>query len=105
MENFIEVQLGYSLKNVPIANQRDYKLQLIKRVEEFLGSVRWKFYWHSKQVEAARNQHQGNQQHGQQQEQQQQQQQQQLQQEPRNTYGFKTSTHPPRAEELKPFEN
>ena len=63
MEDFREVQLGYSLKNVPIANQRDYKLQLIMRVEEFLGRVRWKYFWYSKQVKAASNQNQGSQQH------------------------------------------
>ena len=44
MENFKEVQLGYSLKNVPIATQKDYILQLIKKVEEFLGRVRWKYF-------------------------------------------------------------
>ena len=37
-----EVNLGYSMKNIPITNEKSYKLQLIKKVEDFIKNIRWK---------------------------------------------------------------
>ena len=40
MENFREIKLSYSLKSIPIANERDYKFNLTSKVEQFLGRIR-----------------------------------------------------------------
>ena len=37
-----EVKFGYSMKNIPVPDEKSYKLQLIKRVEDFIKKIRWK---------------------------------------------------------------
>ena len=37
-----KLNLGYSTKNVPIPTERNYKLQLIEKIELFIKKIRWK---------------------------------------------------------------
>ena len=39
MERF---NFGYSIKNIPIPTQRQYKLQLIDKIEAVIKRMRWK---------------------------------------------------------------
>ena len=36
------VNLGYSKKNIPFANQKNYKIQLIEKIEALIRRMRWK---------------------------------------------------------------
>ena len=36
------INLGYSTKNVPIPNERSYKLQLVEKIESVIKAMRWK---------------------------------------------------------------
>ena len=36
------VNLGYSKKNIPFANQKNYKIQLIEKIEDPIRRMRWK---------------------------------------------------------------
>ena len=36
------INLGYSVKNIPIGNERSYKLQLIESAEALIRKMRWK---------------------------------------------------------------
>ena len=37
-----KVNFGYSMKNIPITDQKSYKLQLIVKVEYFIKKIRWR---------------------------------------------------------------
>ena len=37
-----KVNFGYSMKNIPIPDEKSYKLQLIQKVEDFIKWIRWK---------------------------------------------------------------
>ena len=37
-----KVNFGYSMKNIPIPNEKGYKLELIQKVEDFIKKIRWK---------------------------------------------------------------
>ena len=40
MEKF---SFGYSVKNIPIPSEREYKLQLMESIEKLIKKMRWKF--------------------------------------------------------------
>ena len=37
-----KVNFGYSMKNIPIPDEKMYKLQLTEKVENFIKKIRWK---------------------------------------------------------------
>ena len=39
------VNVGYSYKNIPIPDRHQYKLVLLRRIESFIKSMRWKAYF------------------------------------------------------------
>ena len=75
--NMEPVNLGYSTKNIPIAQPKDYLKCLLQKTESFLRRVRWKAYHFLKptQPEAAKE-----------------------------TFGFNTTKCPPPIKELETFE-
>ena len=36
-----KVNFGHSMKNIPIPDEKSYKLQLIQKVEAFIKKIRW----------------------------------------------------------------
>ena len=75
MERF---NFGYSTKNIPLANQHNYKLQLIEKVEAVINRKRWKALFINNGKDNA---------------------------EKIDTYGLKTANCPKQVRELIPFEN
>ena len=45
------VNLGYSIKNIPLANEHSYKLQLIEKIEAVIKKMRWKVILYKAQNE------------------------------------------------------
>ena len=41
------INFGYSVKNIPISNERSYKLQLIDKIEAVIKRMRWKAAFHN----------------------------------------------------------
>eukprot|EP00111_Clytia_hemisphaerica_P006802 TCONS_00019646-protein len=74
------LRFEYSYKNIPIPSERNYKIQLIEKVEKFIKRMRWK----AKFFDQADNE--------------------EIVQIP-ETYGLKTQKCPPQIRELIPFEN
>ena len=37
-----KVNFGYSMKKIPLPDEKSYKLQLIQKVEDFIKKIRWK---------------------------------------------------------------
>ena len=74
------VNLGYSTKNIPTAQSREYSKRLLEKTESFLRRVIWKAYHFLK---PATKNHPAN----------------------RDTFGFHTTTSPPPIKELDQFEN
>ena len=75
------VNLGYSMKNIPTAQPREYSKHLLEKTESFLRRVRWKAYHFLKP--ATKNHPPTN----------------------RDTFGFHTTTSPPPIKELDQFED
>jgi len=76
-----KVNLGYSLKNIPIPSQSSYLKSFISKVDSFIHRIRWKAYFFDK------NQEQDN------------------VNETKANYGFKSEKSPPQHKALIPFEN
>ncbi len=76
--NMEPVNLGYSTKNIPIVQPKEYLKCLVEKTESFLRRVRWKAYHFLKptQPEAAKE-----------------------------TFGFNTTKSPPPIKELEAFES
>ena len=72
------INLGYSLKNIPVANYRTYMKVLIEKVESFIKRIRWKLLFHDKPELAGKG---------------------------KITYGFKSPNNPEFQKDLAPFEN
>jgi hypothetical protein len=75
----------YSLKNIPILDEKSYTISLIEKVEHFIKRIRWKAHFFLKTETAADdevNNSQGN-----------------------NNFGFKTKNTPPFNPDLENFEN
>ena len=73
------VNLGYSIKNIPLANERSYKLQLVEKIEALIKKMRWKVILYKTQNENKDMK--------------------------RETFGLKTANCPTQVKELIPFEN
>ena len=74
------VNLGYSLKNIPIPSQKEYLNLLISQTEKFMKRMRWKlFFYKQKSVNAKSRVDAQN-------------------------FGFKSIKTPPSDTELKSFE-
>ena len=37
-----KVNFSYSMKNIPIPDEKSYKLQLIQKIEDLIKKIRWK---------------------------------------------------------------
>ena len=70
------INLGYSLKNIPMPTAKEYRKRLIEKVEIVIKKMRWKAIFAKGDLKAPE----------------------------RNTFGFKTKNCPPQVEELKAFE-
>ena len=42
--NMEQVTFNYSLKNIPIPNQKEYRLELINSVENFSSNLKWRCF-------------------------------------------------------------
>ena len=71
-----KLNLGYSLKNIPIPSQRSYKLKLMEKTEMVIKRMRWKAIFCDSEESV-----------------------------PKNTYGLKTLKTPSQVKELLAFEN
>ena len=45
IENFTEPYWGVSTNNIPIADKKEYNIQLIRSVNRFANRVRWKIFF------------------------------------------------------------
>lgn len=72
------MNLGYSLKNIPIASKKSYMKRMLEKTESFVRRMRWKALFFEKPEQFGPE---------------------------KATYGFKTSKAPPQMEHLIPFEN
>jgi hypothetical protein len=73
-----QVNFGYSLKNIPLPNKKEYKLSLISSAEKFIQSIRWRTYFYLNPDKAGNR---------------------------KETFGFKSSASPPNIPELKSLED
>ena len=71
------VNLGHSIKDIPVPNKKVYLQILINSVEKFIQNLRWKTLFYLKPSTK----------------------------EVKNTFGFKSTKTPPAVPELKPFED
>ena len=47
------INFGYSVKNIPLTNERNYKLQLIEKIEAVIKRMRWKATFYDARNERA----------------------------------------------------
>jgi hypothetical protein len=73
-----QVNLGYSTKNIPIPNQKEYFQRLITSAEKFIRSVRWRTFFYLNPP----NKH-----------------------DTKETYGFNSTRSPPNIPEIKQLED
>jgi hypothetical protein len=73
-----QVNLGYSTKNIPIPDKKEYLKRLISSAEKLIGRIRWRTYFFLKKD---------------------------TNKESKTTFGFCTSQLPPYVIELKEFED
>ena len=48
--NLEQINLGYSLKNIPIPSSKQYMKCLIEKVDSFIRRIRWKTVYHIKYI-------------------------------------------------------
>ena len=77
--NLEQVNLGYSLKNIPIPTNNQYLKYLIIKVESFIRRIRWRVFFCDSDDKAEHLEY--------------------------NTYGFKTENCPPQSSDLNAFED
>ena len=75
------LDLGYSLKNIPIPSPTAYTTRLIEKVEDLIKRMRWRAFFFLKNEQAEEEQDR------------------------KERFGFRTRKCPPRIEELEAFEN
>ena len=46
-----KINLGYSIKNIPIPSERSYFIQLIEKIEAVIKRMRWKLIFYKKNNE------------------------------------------------------
>ncbi len=73
-----QVNFGYSTKNIPIPNKKDYLQQLIKSAEKFIRTARWRSHFFLKPTTSKTD---------------------------KETYGFNSTKTPPNIPLLKEFED
>ena len=55
-----KTNLHYSIKNIPIASERNYKMKLIEKIEAFIKRMRWKaIFFESDDEEEVKNENYG----------------------------------------------
>ena len=77
-----KLQFDYSYKNIPIPTERNYKLQLMEKIERVIKRMRWKAHFYNERKEAKESE---------------------IQTIP-ETYGLKSLNCPPQLKELIQFE-
>eukprot|EP00117_Sycon_ciliatum_P026372 scpid111095/ scgid21664/ len=77
-----QMDIDYSLKNVPIPTAKDHTRSLIERVEDVVKRMRWKAFFYLN----------GSDSRG-------------VTEENTNKFGFKTKNCPPQIRQMKPFED
>ena len=77
---FKKINLGYSLKNIPVPSNEAYLKSMINKLEDFITRLRWKVFFLEKDSEDEMIKSKGN-------------------------FGFKTCKVPPPNNDLKAFEN
>ena len=75
--NMEPVNFGYSTKNIPIAQPKEYLKCLVEKTESFLRRIRWKAHHFLKPAQSHTNE----------------------------TFGFRTTKSPPAIKELDQFED
>ena len=78
-----KLQFDYSYKNIPISTERNYKLQLMEKIELVIKTMRWKEHFYNEKKDAKENE---------------------TQTIPEN-YGLKSLNCPPQVKELIQFES
>ena len=48
-----KINFGYSVKNIPLNNERNYKLRLIEKIEAVIKRIRWKATFYDARNERA----------------------------------------------------
>ena len=76
MEKF---NFGYSVKNIPIPSEREYKIQLTEKIEAVIKRMRWKAIFSDRTKEETETK--------------------------RKTYGLRSTATPAAVKELSAFEN
>lgn len=76
--NMEKFEIEYSVKNIPIPSERQYKIQLISKVEKVIKRMRWKTLEFLGKLSSDNN---------------------------NQTFGFKSTKCPPPINELANFEN
>ena len=74
-----KINLGYSLKNIPVPGKESYMKNLLSMIESFLRRVRWKAYWFNNKKEDNAPK--------------------------KETFGFNSENVPPMDDHLSGFEN
>ena len=73
-----KINLGYSLKNIPVPSKESYMKNMLNMIESFLRRVRWKAYWFNQRD---------------------------VNPTAKETYGFNSENVPPTDDQLSGFEN
>ena len=50
-----KLQLDYSYKNIPIPTERNYKLQLMDKIELVIKRMRWKAHFYNEKKDVKEN--------------------------------------------------
>lgn len=74
-----KTNLHYSTKNIPVASERNYKIQLLDKIEAVIKRMRWKAIFFDSETESE-------------------------DEITRETYGLKTKITPPPVKEMNGFE-
>ena len=50
-----KLQFDYSYKNIPIPSERNYKLQLMEKIELVIKRMQWKAYFYNEKKDVTEN--------------------------------------------------
>ena len=78
VNNILNVDFNYSLKDIPISNKKEYLFKLYDTTSKFVNRLQWKCYYINRDINEYNSEHEEN--------------------------IFKSSTSAPASEELKHFE-
>ena len=85
--NMERINLGYSLKNIPIPSQKSYLKSFISKVDSFIHRIRWKAFFFERNAEDTNKSTDNN------------------NDDTNANFGFKSDKTPPQHPALIPFEN